>query len=198
MAGMWLMVVAAMLGCSHAQLDLCFPDEVPEVPNPNLPRDISKFSLGLFKKVVTWGETGRLRTREGGHLKINKMGNRASSRSRGAVESTVISPYSVWSALLLAYLGAEGRTRQQLARALKLSSKTSSHANYLFVHQMLVSVFWLAGSDWLIVYIVIQCTFIILYTLDVYTVLLLDTVDHHAIIKFHTQSLIEDHGSLEY
>lgn len=141
MAGMWLMLVAAILGCCHAQLDLCFPDEVPEVPNPNLPRDISKFSLGLFKKVVTSGETGRLRTRQGGHLKIDKLGSsRASSRSRGGVESTVISPYSVWSALVLAYLGAEGRTRQQLGRALKLSSKTSSHANYLFVHQMSVSV----------------------------------------------------------
>lgn len=159
MAGMWLMLVAAILGCCHAQLDLCYPDEVPEVPNPNLPRDISKFSLGLFKKVVTWGETGRLRTREGGHLKIDKMqGNsKASSRSRGAVESTVISPYSVWSALVLAYLGAEGRTRQQLARTLKLSTKTSSHANYLFVHQMSVSVFGCA-------------TLAYCYTLDVYTV----------------------------
>lgn len=154
MASMWLMLVAAMLGCCcYAQLDLCFPDEVPEVPNPNLPRDVSKFSLGLFKKVVTWGETGRLRTREGGHLKVNKMGSsssRASSRSRGAVESTVISPYSVWSALVLAYLGAEGRTRQQLARTLKLSSKISSHANYLFVQQMSVYQIMagrLAGSD---------------------------------------------------
>ncbi|KAK4312095.1 hypothetical protein Pmani_016449 [Petrolisthes manimaculis] len=133
-----LMVVAVMVGWSHAQLDVCFPHEVPEVPNPNLPRDISKFSLGLFKKVVTGGERGRLRTREGGHLKINKKeGGATSSRSRGAVQNIVISPYSVWSALVLAYLGAEGSTRRQLARALKLSSKTSSHANYLFVQQML-------------------------------------------------------------
>ena len=37
--------------------------------------------------------------------------------------SIVLSPYSVWSVLNLAYFGAGGRTRDQLANALDVSGK---------------------------------------------------------------------------
>ncbi|KAG7161246.1 Serine protease inhibitor 88Ea-like 2 [Homarus americanus] len=102
---------------SNAKIDRCFRQEVPEVPRPNFTKGVARFSLNLFKGVV----------------KAQKAG-----------ENVVISPYSVWSALSLAFFGAQGRTKDQLGEVLFLTTKTSTYSHWRFIQSML-------SSDWAII-----------------------------------------------
>lgn len=92
-------------------IETCFPDELPRAPDPNFSKDVAKFSLKLFKSLVT---------KEGGS---------------GQKENVVVSPFSVWSTLVIAYLSAEGRTKDELQRALKLQTKIGTHSDWAFLQR---------------------------------------------------------------
>lgn len=109
---MLLLLLVLQAPLCDASLDRCFYWETNRGIEASFPKGVSKFGLNLFKKVVA---------------------------SRGVGESLVVSPYSVWSALCLAFFGSKGSTRTQLAQALRLSAKTTTFTNWQSLQQRLVS-----------------------------------------------------------
>ncbi|XP_071519754.1 iripin-2-like [Panulirus ornatus] len=103
-----LLLQAPLCGAS---LDRCFYWETNRGIEASFPKGVGKFGLNLFKKVVA---------------------------TRGVEESLVLSPYSVWSALCLAFFGSKGSTRAQLAQALRLSAKTTTFTNWQSLQERLV------------------------------------------------------------
>nr|XP_045596881.1 plasma serine protease inhibitor-like [Procambarus clarkii] len=106
-------VLVSLTPLARADIHSCFMEEVPEVPHPEFSKGVAKFGMNLFKRVVS------------------------AQQEKQPGENTVISPYSIWSALCLAFFGAEGRTKDQLAGALRLSTKISTFSHWRFLDQML-------------------------------------------------------------
>ncbi|KAK8741747.1 hypothetical protein OTU49_002374 [Cherax quadricarinatus] len=109
-------ILASLVPLTGSEIYSCFREEVPEVPDPEFSKGVTKFGLNLFKQVI-----------------------RAQEQEGRVGENTVMSPYSVWSALCLAFFGAEGQTKTQLARALRLTTKISTFNHWRFLNRMLSS-----------------------------------------------------------
>ncbi|XP_018024225.1 serine protease inhibitor 88Ea-like [Hyalella azteca] len=92
-----VLVVATLMSSATCTLDSCFPDTGSTSSEFNF-SGVDIFGLGLFRE-------------------LNSL--MTSSQSAGDA-NLLVSPYSVWSALSLALMGAEGRSRRQLEDALGL------------------------------------------------------------------------------
>ncbi|XP_018024224.1 ovalbumin-related protein X-like isoform X2 [Hyalella azteca] len=95
-----VLVVATLMSSATCTLDSCFPDSgSSDTTSSNFNfSGVDIFGLGLFRE-------------------LNSL--MTSSQSAGDA-NLLVSPYSVWSALSLALMGAEGRSRRQLEDALGL------------------------------------------------------------------------------
>lgn len=96
-----LAVSAALIAVCGGQINRCFPGEKLEFAEAEFSNRVELFGLNLFQEL--------------------------SQIVRG---NLFISPYSIWSALTLAYFGSEGETRRQLERTLNLKSKTHTYFNW--------------------------------------------------------------------
>lgn len=108
MVGSWWCVAAGVVcvvvcvGVVEGQANRCFKGERLEYPSFQFPRKVEKFGLDLFRRVA-----------------VSK-----------SPTSVFISPYSIWSALVLAYLGSSGATKKQLETALHVTTKTGTYINW--------------------------------------------------------------------
>ncbi|XP_037790933.1 ovalbumin-related protein X-like [Penaeus monodon] len=108
-----LTVLLALTGEGDAHISRCFKKELPEAPDPEFSSGVARFSFQLFRRLA--------------------------ERAQAQEESLFVSPYSVWSSLCLAYLGSSGKTKRELADALRLSGKSSTYVNWKFLDEMLGS-----------------------------------------------------------
>ncbi|KAK4312091.1 hypothetical protein Pmani_016445 [Petrolisthes manimaculis] len=107
MGKMWWCVVACVMVCGgmvEGQVNRCFKGEGPATLSPHFPRNVEKFGLNLFREVSQV---------------VQKDGR-----------SVFVSPYSIWSALVLAYLGSDGETKKQMETAMFFPSKTVAYMNW--------------------------------------------------------------------
>ncbi|KAK3863550.1 hypothetical protein Pcinc_030700 [Petrolisthes cinctipes] len=107
MGKVWWCVVACVMVCGgmvEGQVNRCFKEEGPATLSPHFPRNVEKFGLNLFREVSQV---------------VQKDGR-----------SVFVSPYSIWSALVLAYLGSDGETKKQMETAMFLPSKTVAYMNW--------------------------------------------------------------------
>nr|XP_045596771.1 ovalbumin-related protein X-like isoform X3 [Procambarus clarkii] len=97
-----LAITVAATACTRLCLGQgnCFPGE--NVSSRPIARSVESFGLSLFTQL-------------------------ASAKSQ---QSIFISPYSIWSALAIAYFGSEGNTKQQLEQVLNVDSKISTYYGY--------------------------------------------------------------------
>lgn len=94
-------VAAALVAVCSGQINRCFPGEKLEFAEAEFSGRVEIFGLSLFQQL-----------------------------SQSVQGNLFISPYSIWSALTLAYFGSEGNTREQLESALNLKSKTHTYFNW--------------------------------------------------------------------
>ncbi|XP_047489830.1 ovalbumin-related protein X-like [Penaeus chinensis] len=107
-----LTVVLALAGEGDAHISRCFKKELPVEPDPEFSNGVARFSLQLFRRLA--------------------------ERAQAQEESLFVSPYSVWSSLCLAYLGSSGKTKRELADALRLSGKSGAYVNWKSLDEMLL------------------------------------------------------------
>lgn len=96
-----LATAATLLAVGSGQVNVCFPGEQLEFAEAEFGSRIEIFGLSLFREL--------------------------SDKLQGNI---FISPYSVWSALALAYFGTEGETKRQLEFTLNVKSKTHTYYNW--------------------------------------------------------------------
>nr|XP_053637931.1 leukocyte elastase inhibitor A-like [Cherax quadricarinatus]UGZ35787.2 putative serine proteinase inhibitor [Cherax quadricarinatus] len=95
------MVVVVVMVCVVSPQCISHNDTLPPPSTPDLTH-IAPFGVELFKLLYPAGATGNL----------------------------FFSPYSIWNALVLAYLGSAGTTRKQLEAALRLNDPAGTLAEY--------------------------------------------------------------------
>lgn len=96
-----VLVAATCTTLCAAQANTCFPGE-QNTRSTSITRSVESFGLSLFTFLA----------------------------SSSPQQSIFVSPYSLWSALALAYFGAEGNTKKELEQALGVNSKTGTFFGY--------------------------------------------------------------------